>query len=79
MKKFSVILLLFGTIVTFMGILPFIFAYPYCDGCVNSGPSTWRELVLMISYEGKGLYLAVGVALLLLSIPLLIQQRKARL
>ncbi|GLI08495.1 hypothetical protein YDYSG_45260 [Paenibacillus tyrfis] len=79
MKKLSVVLLLFGTIVMFIGILPFIFTYPYCHGCVNSGPSTWRELVLVLSYEGKGRYLAVGIALLLLSIPLLIQQRKARL
>jgi len=76
MKVLSVISLSLGTIVTIIGIFPFIFAYPYCIGCANSGPSNLWELILMISYEGKGWYLIVGIILLLLSFFLIFRQRK---
>jgi hypothetical protein len=77
MKKISVLLLILGAIGTIIGILPFIFAYPYSDG-PNSGPSNVWELILMISYEGKGWYLILGIALLLLSMFSLFKQRKVR-
>jgi len=76
MKMLSVISLSLGTIITIIGILPFIFAYPYCNGCTNSGPSNLWELILMISYEGKGWYLIVGLILWLLSFFLIFRQRK---
>lgn len=76
MIKISVLLLLiFGAIGTIIGILPFIFAYPFSDG-PNSSPSNKWELILMISYEGKGSYLILGIALLLISIFSLFKQRK---
>jgi hypothetical protein len=77
MKKISVLLLILGAIVTIIGILPFTFAFPYSDG-PNSGPSNVWELILMISCEGKGWYLILGIALLLLSMFSLFKQRKVR-
>ncbi|MBD8038815.1 hypothetical protein H9635_18890 [Solibacillus sp. A46] len=64
MKIFATISLLFGIIFTFIGVLPFIFSYPFSNG-PHSGPSNAWELILMISYDGKGWYLIIGIALLL--------------
>jgi hypothetical protein len=66
-KIIATILLVLGIIATFIGILPFIFAYPYCNGCANSGPSSFWELILMLSYDGKVWYLLIGITLLLFS------------
>ncbi|MBS4201773.1 hypothetical protein KHA93_19400 [Bacillus sp. FJAT-49732] len=77
MKILSILFLIPGTIATFIGILPFIFAYPYCDRCPNSGQSNLWELILMTSYEGKGWYLVNGIVLLMLSILTFFKQRKA--
>ncbi|MFB9827362.1 hypothetical protein ACFFMO_05765 [Lederbergia wuyishanensis] len=38
LENLSLIMGVFGLVVTLLGILPFIFAYPYCDYCPNSGP-----------------------------------------
>jgi LPXTG-motif cell wall-anchored protein len=78
MKTFSVLLLILGAIVTIIGILPFMFAYPYSDG-PNSGPSNVWELILIISYEGWGWYLIIGIVLLLFSSFSLFKQRKRKL
>lgn len=76
MKKISILLLFLGTIVTFIGVLPFIFAYPYCNGCVNSGPSNFWELTLMLSYQGQGWYMTIGIVILLLAtLPLFKRKR----
>ncbi|KQU21876.1 MULTISPECIES: hypothetical protein [Peribacillus] len=77
MKKISVLLLVLGTIVTIIGILPFMLAYPYSDG-PNSGPSNVWELILMISYEGQRGYLIIGIVLLLFSSLSLFKQRKVQ-
>jgi hypothetical protein len=71
----SLLLLILGAIGTIIGILPFIFDYPYSDGS-NSGPSNMWELILMVSYEGKVLYLILGIALLLLSSFTLFKRRQ---
>ncbi|MGE7839580.1 hypothetical protein ACQKNX_02195 [Lysinibacillus sp. NPDC093712] len=63
MKKISMLLFISGLFVTFLGLFPFIFAYPFSDS-PNSGPSNLWELILMISYEGKGWYLILGIVLL---------------
>lgn len=76
LKILSLVMAVSGVVVTFLGILPFIFAYPYCDYCPNSGPSNLRELILMTSYEGKGWYLVIGIVLLVLSVQLFFKQRK---
>lgn len=75
MKVLSVISLSIGAIVTLIGILPIIFYYPFSNS-PNSGPANLWELILMISYEGKGWYLIVGITLLLLSFFLIFRQRK---
>ncbi|MFD0711702.1 hypothetical protein [Paenibacillus sp. GCM10027626] len=75
MKVISVLLLILGTIGVIVGILPFIFDYPYSDG-PNSGPSNMWELILMVSYEGKGWYLILGLALVLLSMFLLFKPKQ---
>lgn len=75
MKLDSIILPILGTILSIFGILPFIFNYPHSDS-PDSGPSNLWELILMISYDGKGLHLFVGIALLVLSFFLIFRQRK---
>ena len=75
MKLLSSISLTFGTVVAIIGILPYLFNYPYSNS-PDSGPSNLWELILMISYDGKGSYLIVGIALLFLSFSLLFRQRK---
>jgi hypothetical protein len=77
MKITSILLLILGVIGTIIGILPFTIGYPYSDG-PNSGPSNYWELVLMISYEGRGLYLIIGFALLLISLFSLYKQKNLR-
>lgn len=62
----SLLLLILGAIGAIIGILPFIFDYPYSDG-PNSGPSNMWQLILMVSYEGNGWYLILGLTLVLLS------------
>lgn len=76
MKVLSIISLSLGTIISIIGILPFIFGYPYCNDCTHSGPSNLWELILMTSYEGKGWYLIAGIILLLLSFFLIFRKRK---
>ncbi|WP_232697426.1 LPXTG cell wall anchor domain-containing protein [Brevibacillus daliensis] len=78
MKKTSMLSLFLGIIVTFIGILPFIFAYPYCNGCANSGPSNFWELTLMLSYEGQGWYMITGIVLLLLAMLSLFKRKRVQ-
>ncbi len=68
MRKILFFFLAIGILISFFGLLPFVFDYPFSDG-PNSGPRNYWELILMISYEGKGKYLIVGVLLLALTIP----------
>ncbi|WP_274362842.1 hypothetical protein [Paenibacillus thermotolerans] len=75
MKKIAALLLIFGTFATIAGLLPFIFPYPNCQNCEHSGPSNVWELLLMISYEGKGWFLMIGIALLLLSLFRLLKRK----
>lgn len=58
------LLLLGGLFYTFLGVLPFLFDYPYCNHCPNSGPANFWELLLVASHEGEGWYLHAGVILL---------------
>ncbi|MCR2820477.1 hypothetical protein [Lederbergia panacisoli] len=75
MKKLSIPLLVLGAFITIIGVLPYIFSYPYSDG-PNSGPSNNWELILIISYEKQFWCLLIGIALLLFSFfPLLKQQK----
>lgn len=67
MKKISMILPISGLIITVFGLLPFIFAFPFSNSS-DSGPSNLWQLILMISYEGKGWYLILGIALLSISL-----------
>ena len=79
MKKGIVILMLLiiGALFTVLGMLPLIYSYPYSDG-PNSGPSNNWELILMISYEGWGWYLSIGIILFLLSMFLFTRHRKIK-
>lgn len=75
MKRISVFLLILGLLAMFIGILPFIFAYPYSDG-PNSGPLNVWELIIMTSYDGWGWYLVIGIVLFILSIFFLFLRQK---
>jgi len=79
LKKGIVILMLLiiGALFTVLGMLPLIYSYPYSDG-PNSGPSNNWELILMISYEGWGWYLSIGIILFLLSMFLFTRHRKIK-
>jgi len=63
LKKLSMLFLISGLIATFFGLFPFLFAYPFSDS-PNSGPSNLWQLLLMLSYEGQGWYLILGIVLL---------------
>ncbi|NUU62128.1 hypothetical protein [Paenibacillus agri] len=73
-KKYTMLLAVLGVISLVVGLIPYIFDYPYCNGCENSGPSNIWELIIMLSYEGW--YLQIGLSLLLISSLLLYKQRK---
>lgn len=75
MKRIPVFLLILGVTATFIGILPFIFAYPYSDG-PNSGPLNMWELITIISYEGWVWFLVIGIVLFILSIFFLFLRQK---
>ncbi|MGV2883975.1 MULTISPECIES: hypothetical protein [Paenibacillus] len=51
-----------GIVFTALGVIPAIFAYPYSDK-PNSGPASFWELILIISYEQWILFLIVGLIL----------------
>lgn len=54
--------LIIGIVFIAFGVLPAIFAYPYSDE-PNSGPASFWELILIISYEQWILFLIVGLIL----------------
>lgn len=78
MKRLSVLSFTIGVIVTIIGVLSCIFTYPYNNTSPNSGPANEWELILIISHEGKKLYLIVGITLMLLSILSFFRQKKLR-
>ncbi|QLG41233.1 MULTISPECIES: hypothetical protein [Paenibacillus] len=51
-----------GIVFIALGVIPAIFAYPYSDE-PNSGPASFWELILIISYEQWILFLIVGLIL----------------
>ena len=75
MKKTSILTLVLGGSITLIGIVPFVFIYPYSNG-PNSGPTNGWELLLMISYDVKLLSLIVGMLLLLTSSYLLFRGKR---
>jgi hypothetical protein len=75
MKKIPILLLILGATSIVIGILPFVFAYPYSEG-PNSGPSNGWELILMLSYEEQLWYLLIGITLSFISVSPLFKQRK---
>ncbi|MFD2444766.1 hypothetical protein ACFSO7_12400 [Bacillus sp. CGMCC 1.16607] len=77
MKIFSVLSMILGVVLTFLGTLPFIFKYPHTDS-PNSGPANIWELILMISYDGRGWYLIIGIGLLILTVSLIFKQRNLK-
>ncbi|MFS0821922.1 hypothetical protein [Bacillus sp. 1P02SD] len=74
MRRILILFLVIGLLISFFGILPFVFDYPFSEEA-NSGPKNYWELILMISYEGKGKYLVVGILLLLLTTPAIFKQK----
>lgn len=74
MRKILILFLVIAILISIFGILPFVFEFPFSEGA-NSGPSNFWELILMISYEGKGKYLVVGILLLILTIPAIIKRK----
>ncbi|UOE95782.1 hypothetical protein [Alkalihalobacillus sp. LMS39] len=77
MNIFTVLLLFSAGFLTFLGIIPFLFNYPISDG-PNSGPANSWELILMISYGGMGWYLLIGLGLFILTVFLVLKQRKLK-
>lgn len=78
MELTIVILLIVGGGLTLIGVLPLIFNYPFNDLTPNSGPDNLWELILIISYEGKPLYLIVGVGILLILLLLIFKNKKTK-
>ncbi|PIH61078.1 hypothetical protein CS562_01245 [Paenibacillus sp. LK1] len=64
--------LIIGIVFTALGVLTAIFDHPYNDE-PNSGPASFWELILIISYEQWILFLIVG---LILSLFPALKQRK---
>lgn len=63
MKKAIYLLSLnIGIVFIALGVLPVIFDHPYNDE-PNSGPASFWELILIISYEQWILFLIVGLIL----------------
>lgn len=54
--------LIIGIVFITIGVLPVIFDYPYSDE-PNSGPASFWELILIMSYEQWVLILIVGLIL----------------
>lgn len=54
--------LIIGIVFIALGVLPVIFDHPYNDE-PNSGPASFWELILIISYEQWILFLIVGLIL----------------
>ncbi|SEA31568.1 hypothetical protein SAMN03159332_1120 [Paenibacillus sp. 276b] len=54
--------LIIGIIFIALGVIPAIFDYPYSDE-PNSGPASFWELILIISYAQWILFLIVGLIL----------------
>ncbi|WP_026674766.1 LPXTG cell wall anchor domain-containing protein [Alkalihalobacterium bogoriense] len=75
MKIISVLLILFGVILTFLGVLPYIFNNPHSAG-PYSGPANYWELLLMIAYDSKPWYIIIGVCLLISMISSLLLKRR---
>lgn len=59
--------LIIGIMFIAFGALPAIFGYPYSDE-PNSGPASFWELILIISYEQWILFLIVGLILSLFNV-----------
>lgn len=59
--------LIIGIVFIALGVLPAIFAYPFSDE-PNSGPASFWELILIISYEQWILFLIVGLILSLFNV-----------
>ncbi|MBN6185756.1 hypothetical protein JQN58_02000 [Aneurinibacillus sp. BA2021] len=72
MRKLSTFLLLPGILLIVLGIMPFVFPYPYSKG-PHSGPATIGELILMLLYEGQAGCLIIGIVFVLLSVLLLVK------
>lgn len=75
MRRLLILPICIGGILLVMGVLPFIFAYPFSNGGENSGPSNVLEFILMISYENQVSSLLIGVVITFLPL-LLIRKRK---
>ncbi|SEK25373.1 hypothetical protein SAMN05518856_101270 [Paenibacillus sp. OK003] len=54
--------LIIGIVFIALGVLPVIFDHPYNDE-PNSGPASFWEMILIISYEQWILFLIVGLIL----------------
>lgn len=54
--------LIIGIVFIALGVLPAVFDHPYNDE-PNSGPASFWELILIISYEQWILFLIVGLIL----------------
>lgn len=67
MNRLAFVFVVIGLFVVCLGVLPFIFAYPYCVDCDYSGPGNFWQLILMVAYEGQIWYLAIGITLLSIS------------
>lgn len=61
-RAFYFFSLIIGIVFIALGVLPVIFYHPYNDE-PNSGPASFWELILIISYEQWILFLIVGLIL----------------
>ncbi|WP_228469278.1 hypothetical protein [Paenibacillus sp. JNUCC31] len=64
--------MIIGIVFIALGVVPAIVDYPYSDE-PNSGPASFWELILILSYEQWVLFLVVG---LILSLFLVLKVRK---
>jgi hypothetical protein len=72
-KKVAVTLFLLGAIAIMIGLIPFVFDFPY-NNSENSGPRNYWELIIMMAYDG--VYLPIGIVMLLAGIILIYKMRR---
>jgi hypothetical protein len=59
------------------GLIPYFVQFPY-NNSANSGPTNFWELLIYISYDGRDLFLSIGIIMFLISLILLYKiQKKA--
>lgn len=66
-KNLSSLLTVFGILLTFVGLIPYIVQFPNSD-LTASGPRNLWEVIIYFAYDGKSLFLSIGLIMLILGL-----------